>query len=159
MSKTAILSFRGFSAYRLLLGLIAVAFFSGVAPLEGCQRGEEAIRTALAERETIWTREISTLEAQRTALKQRCDGYRGPPDSTNSPFRVRASLDGVGQSIIDVDGQMRQIRPRIEQAIGKGADAAQKALDLENVQMDEYFRAVRADLSSAGKELDSFASN
>jgi hypothetical protein len=69
-------------------------------------------------------------------------------------MRLRAALDGATQSLVDVEGQMRQVGPRIEQAIGEGGDVAEKALDEETSRMTAYLQGVAADLASVGRQLD-----
>lgn len=120
-----------------------------LAVTAGCERDGGAIRAALASRQAEWQREIQSLKAQQSALSERY-----VPGSSTAALRVHAAIDGVAQSIADVEAQARQISPRVEVAIGRGGEAGEKALDEESARMRDYLQALATDVASAGRQLD-----
>jgi ABC-type transporter Mla subunit MlaD len=126
----------------------------------GCKREADGIRDALGVREASWGRQLAALRAEHVALKSRV-GNAPAMAETLAPAqrRVRIACDGVGQSLSDVETQVRQVRPRVEQAVNVGADAAKKTLDEASNQMNGYFEALAADLVAANRELDSLGRN
>jgi hypothetical protein len=72
---------------------------------------------------------------------------------------MRATVGGARQSIADVEGQLRQAEGRIEQAIGRGGAAGQKALDDESVLARDYLQSLGAQIAATGRQLDEFAQN
>jgi hypothetical protein len=139
---------RGVIRGRARAGLLIVVLVSGWA-LGGCQGNGEQIRATLAAREASWQREIDTLKSQKVSLRSRVDGQ--PPGP--AVRRARTTIGGIGQSLVDVEIQMRQIGPRVEKAISAGSDDASKALEEESGRMNGYLEALEGDLTSAEQEL------
>jgi hypothetical protein len=132
----------------VMLSLVAA---SSLLTIASCQRDEDTIREALSAREASWKSNVDTLKAEKEAFRRRLSGAAGA-----GPARVRvgATIDGLGQSIADVEAQMRQVRPRVERTLTRGGDAAQKVLDDETGRMNEYLQHLATDLTAAGRELD-----
>ncbi len=120
----------------------------------GCERDADSVRTALALRQDSWARQLESIKAQHSALTERFQ--RQPAsraDVSPAVLRMRARLDGARQSLADVEIQRRQIDQRIEQALSRGGDAAEKALEEVIAVMNGYFEGLTADLTAAGSEL------
>jgi hypothetical protein len=138
---------------RILLGALAVWAW-------GCQSNGDAVRAELVAQQGSWGRELAALKVKHGALKQRFNDLISTPGALTgaSPMetRMRVTLDGAGQSLVDVEGQVRQVGPRVEEAIGKGREAGERALASERGRLTAELQALSADLTTAGKELDEF---
>ena len=56
----------------------------------------------------------------------------------------------------DVEIQAREIRPRIEEALSRGRDEAERAMERETIRMSGYFQALSGDLQSVALAVDGF---
>jgi hypothetical protein len=135
----------------VLLLLVGLAILPGA-----CRSSDDVIRAALAAETAGWQRELRTLADRHAALAVRVPppGREGPGDR-----RLRATLDGFRQSMADVNGQMRQIAPRVEQALKQTPATAQTTLEKEAALMDSYLRGLAADLNSAEQQSDLLAAD
>ena len=148
-AKTSRMNFGAVFA-RLLTGPgIVIACWAAIASI-GCHGNADAIRAELAARRASWQRELGTLKSQQGGLRARLEGQLAGEGSQRS---VRAAVGGIGQSLVDVETQMRQVDPRVEQAIERGEDAS-KILEEECARMDGYLQALAAGVKSASDELD-----
>jgi hypothetical protein len=141
-------------------GILIACIVCIASALVGCKRDADGIRDALGIREASWTRQLAALRAEHVSLRSRV-GNAPATVETLAPAqrRVRIACDGVGQSLTDVETQVQQVRPRVEQAVSVGGDAARKALDEASSQMNGYFEALAADLVAANRELDDLGQN
>jgi hypothetical protein len=133
-----------------------LAIVACLATMSGCQGGSDSIRATLAAQEASWQRDMRALKAQHAALRERFERQAAVAPGGS---RVRTTLKGLGQSLVDVEIQMREAGPRVEQALGRGGDEATKLLDQENLQINGYLQALAANLTSAGQQLDEFGRN
>jgi hypothetical protein len=138
---------------RSVAGILSIAALASAA---GCQRDVDTVRAELTEKQAVWQREIGTFKAQHAAIAERFarQPMAAPDKETPAVTRMRATLQGVAQSLIDVEMQSRQVGARVEQAVARGGDAAQKALDEDGARMNEYFQALAGDLAATGRALD-----
>ena len=125
----------------------------------GCERDIDSVRAELAAKQAVWQRELGTIKAQRGALAERL--ARQPMATASAKeapaiTRMRATLDGLAQSLVDVEIQMRQLSSRLENAPRRGGDALQKALDEDSARMTDYFQALAGNVAAAGRALDDF---
>jgi hypothetical protein len=125
--------------------LVALMCFLG----GGCRNNADTARMALAARQASWDRELALLRAQQAALRDRL----GRQASAGAERSVRAALDGVGQSLVDVENQMQQMEPRLEQVIDHGGDTNER-VEQDCALMDGYLQALAANLTSAGTQVD-----
>jgi chromosome segregation ATPase len=136
----------------------AIVCFAALAT--GCQRNGDAVRMALDARQTSWQRQMASLREQYSALNERLDHQPAAMFSSSAAQkRLRATVGGIGQSLVDVDVQMRQIAPQVEGAIAYGKDEADRALEDATARMNDYLQSLSAGLASAGKELDDLTRN
>ena len=117
----------------------------------GCQNNADAIRASLSVRETGWRHQLDALESGHAALEARLPAGAGADPELQ---RVRATVGGMGQSLVDVEGQLRQIGPLLDKAIARGGDEGGKALEAETAKMDGYLESLAGDLTAAGHEID-----
>jgi hypothetical protein len=132
---------------RLCARGVVLAVFGCAIALGSCQGGADSVRASLAAQQSSWQREIGTLKNQRAALQARVLGQGIPAR------RAQTMLTGLGQSIADVEVQIRQAGPRVERAIDRNADAS-KALEEEAGRIGSYLQGLSADLTSVARELD-----
>ena len=140
---------------RSVLGIATIAVLASAA---GCQRDVDTVRAELTAKQAVWQRQIGTLKAQHAAIAERFArqpmAAAAPDKETPAVTRMRATLQGVAQALIDVEMQSRQVGARVDQAVARGGDAAQKALDEDGVRMNEYFEALTGDVAATGRALD-----
>lgn len=140
--------------FKSVLGVIGIATLVWAA---GCERDVETVRAELAAKQASWQRGIEAFKAQHAAIGERL--ARQPMAAAagwNTPAvkRMRLTLDGFAQSLVDVEIQMRQVGSRVEQALGRGRDAAHKALDEDGERMNGYLQALADNLAATGRALD-----
>jgi hypothetical protein len=134
-------------AVQLLVCILALA--------TGCERGADDVYAALSAREAGWHRSVTALRDQRVALTQRFEAQpKTGPERNAAARQLRVTLAGAAQSLNDVDIQVRQVRPRIEEALTRGSGEAERALERETQRMDGYFQALSGDLTSAARAVD-----
>jgi hypothetical protein len=139
-----------------ILRVVAAAALLSAA---GCERDIESVRAELAVRQAVWQRELGTIRAQRGALAERLARQpRAVASAKEAPAitRMRATLDGLAQSLVDVEIQMRQVVSRLENAPRHGGDDLQKALDEDSARMAAYLQALTGNLAAASRALDDF---
>ena len=126
-----------------------------LASVVGCDRGGEASRAVLAERRASWTREIAGLKAQHEVLATRLEGRPGAgAGATASERRMRAVLDGARQSIADVESQFAQAEGRVDQAIRRGSQAGERALEEESARARSHLQALGQQLGEVARQAD-----
>src|SRR5688572_11595902 len=89
-----------------------------------CHRDVEAIRAAVLAREAGWNRQLATISSEQSALAARFEHRLGAPTAKEGSPRaaqIGAMLAGARQSVIDVAIQVRQVGPRVEQALRHGS--------------------------------------
>src|SRR5262245_24744623 len=100
--------------------IFAVSLVLTFAALASCQRDVEQFRAELATRQASWNSRLATIRTEQEGLKERFGRGIGAPNgsraSSSAGLRTRATIDGLGQSITDVEIQMRQVGPRLDQA-------------------------------------------
>jgi hypothetical protein len=131
---------------------------AALAVAVGCSRDAESLRAELAAKQAVWQRELGAFKAQHTAMAERLARQKKAVAGTDAPpiVRMRATLNGVAQSLLDVEIQMRQAAARLDQALTRGGDAAQKALAEDIARMDGYVQALAGDMVATGRALDDF---
>jgi len=146
----------GQASTRILAAALATAIVPAVGA--GCERSAEASRALVAARQASWTRQLARIKAEHVGLKERFGREITSPVGTTNPsaLRARATLDGLGQSIADVEIQMRQVGGRVEAAIARGGDEAEKALDDESARMNGHLQALVADLAAVSRQMNGF---
>jgi len=72
-------------------------------------------------------------------------------------MRARAVVDGTRQSITDVESQLAQAEGRMEQAVRRGGDAGERAIEEESVKARGYLQALGEELVEATQQLDQFS--
>jgi uncharacterized protein involved in exopolysaccharide biosynthesis len=125
----------------------------------GCQRDADSMRAQLAQEQGTWARELDALRARQDVLEQR---FRSQPTAVPSVpggvsaphVRVRAILDGSRQSLADVDLQIRQAGSRLEPALSRGGEAADKAIADERERIAGLLRRLSEQLVTVSGELD-----
>jgi len=137
--------------------LAGLCFIVALIVTGGCDRSADASRTLIAGLRASWTREIAGLKSQHLALVARL-GSRGT-DSSDGPaaMRARAVVDGTRQSITDVESQLAQAEGRMEQAVRRGGDAGERAIEEESVKARGYLQALGEELVEATQQLDQFS--
>lgn len=137
---------------------IGVVFVTGLAA--GCERDGESLRAQLAARQASWEQQIGAIKAQHAALKERFErkiaAANAPEATSPAAMRMRVVVDGTRQSLVDVEMQMRQVGPRLEEEIRRGGDAAEKLLEAETGRMNDYLQGMAADIGALGRGLDDF---
>jgi len=68
-------------------------------------------------------------------------------------------LDGARQSIADVEIQLAQAANRVEQAIRRGGQAGEQAIDEESIRARGYLQGLGDQLSTAARQLDVLATS
>jgi len=130
-----------------LAGLVLL----GLAATTGCNGNASALRATLAAREASWHQQLGALRAQHAALHARLDGLaRGAAAARTA----RATVAGIGQSLVDVEAQSRQASARIDQSIDRGGEAGEKALEEEGGLIDGYLQSLASGVASASADLD-----
>jgi hypothetical protein len=137
-------------------GLLLLLLAGLAAATGACERPDDSIHAALAAKTAGWQRELRSLSDQRGALAQRLPGSGREAAADR---RLRATLNGFQQSVADVDGQMRQIAPRVDEVLKRRPQEARAALEKETALMDSYLRGLAADLTSARQQIDLLATN
>lgn len=125
----------------------------------GCEQGADFLRASLAQRRDSWSRELSGLKEQQAALAARLDERLGTSRGGPAAMRTRAVLDGARQSIVDVDNQLQQAGTRLEQAIRRGGDSGEKALDDESALARGYLQGLGQQLGAVAQQVDGLAQN
>jgi hypothetical protein len=140
--------------------VVSIAVVGIVWLAAGCERDGESLRAQLSAHQASWERQLSTIKPQHAALKQRFERKTaapgGPEGMSPAARRLRAVLDGNAQSLVDVEIQIRQVGPRLEEALRRGGDEAQKVLEGDSGRMNEYLQALVADIGVLGRGLDDF---
>jgi hypothetical protein len=122
--------------------------------LSACDREGDGVRAAATEREASWSRRLIVLKAERSALLERARPVIGAAQPQSAGVqRLRAVVDGSGQSLVDVEMQVKQVRARVELALADGTAAGQRTLDEASVQMNGYLDALAADLSATERQV------
>lgn len=120
----------------------------------GCERSAEASRALAAERRASWSRELGGIKEQHAALVARL-GQRGTdPNCSPATRRTRAVLDGLRQSITDVESQFAQAEPRMEQVLRRGGDVGQRSLDDESARARSYLQALGEQLVATAQQIE-----
>jgi len=135
---------------RVAGAVLAAALIAGT----GCERNTEAARALIAERRASWAREIAGIKEQHAALAARLGARGAGAIDRPADQRMHAVLDGARQSIVDVESQLSQAQTRMEQAIRRGGEAGQRAIDEESVKARGYMQALGEQLVTAAKQLD-----
>jgi len=138
-------------------GIFRVVAVAALLSAAGCERDVDSARADLAVRQAAWQRELATIKAQHAVLAERL--ARQPmaaaaAKETPAVTRMRATLGGLAQSLVDVEIQMRQVGSRLENASSRGGDALQKALAEDSARMTDYFQALAGDVAATGRALD-----
>ena len=137
-----------------LLPIVAIV----LAWVAGCERGGEASRAVLAERRASWAREIAGLKSQHEVLAARLEGRPGAgAGASAADRRMRAVLDGTRQSIADVESQFAQAGGRVDQAIGRGSQAGERALEEESSRARSYLQKLGEQLGAVARQVDEHA--
>jgi hypothetical protein len=139
-------------AFRVCVAVIGIA-------LAGCQHDVERLRLELTARQASWDRQLGTIKAEHASLKERFGreiGNTGVAATNPAALRARATIDGLRQSIADVEIQARQVGPRLEEATTHGSDAAEKLLEQESARMNGTFQALVADLAATTQQVNDF---
>lgn len=122
----------------------------------GCDQSAEVSRAVLAQRRDLWSRELARLRERHAALAARLDDQFGAARGAEE-MRTRAVLDGARQSIVDIEKHLRQAETRIEQAIRRGGDSGEKAIDQESALAREYLQGLDEQLGTAARQIDLLA--
>jgi hypothetical protein len=137
--------------------LIAAALVAGLACAVGCERTSEASRAALAERRESWSREIGGCNGQYAALEARLAGGAGTASRGGvAERRVRAVLEGTRQSIADVEIQLGQAAGRAEQAISRGREEGERAIETEGVNARASLQALNEQIGRTARQVDDY---
>jgi hypothetical protein len=137
-----------------VLGVVAGWLLSAVA---GCQADRDGINAALSAREADWQRNVGSLRGQQVALTRRFEGRpTSAPDAVAAGQQLRVVLAGAAQSLNDVEIHARQVRPFVEEALSRGGDEAERALESETARMNRYFQVLSETMGSAAQTLDDF---
>jgi hypothetical protein len=142
------------------MSIAALVAAFAFAPL-GCQRDAETARALLRTQQASWERGLGSLKEQQAALKERFERQPPPPatapgDVSPTAMRMRAILDGGRQSLVDIESQIRQVPDRLEPAMGRGPEVAEKALEQESARINDYLKSMSDQLALAGRELDGY---
>jgi hypothetical protein len=137
--------------------VVVCACLGTLSVLTGCERGADGVHAALSARQSGWHRDLENVKAQVAGLR-----HRFPATATAlapQTLRIRAVLDGADQSVADIDRQATEVAASVDAASLHGASAGEQALEEGSTRMNEYLRALAADVAAAGRQVDEFDTN
>jgi hypothetical protein len=136
-------------------GIVGLVLLTGVAL--GCDR-TEAARAALKERDADWASRLGQLRTRQAELAaRRPDPGHQPADIRTQArlLRAQASIEGIRQTLADLDSRRRESVTTVESALAAGAEDPERVLDQASTQMNELLALGAEELASAERELAS----
>ena len=153
-------------AYRNRLAFVAARFISGgalcaiiVSPVGACVRPDEEARQVLGRQESEWRRQVQDLRSKDVSLASRLKvvsirAAGGSAEANLTARRLRAVLNGVDQSLADIDLQLRQTEGRLDGALKAGGNNALQAIDAEDKRMGALVRTMNEHLENLVRQMD-----
>lgn len=135
---------------------------SSALMMGGCQGGADGVRVELSTQQASWRRELDTLRAQQTSLRERFGRQRPAVTAAIGPSgqavaaRLQAALDGAAQSVVDLESQARQAAEQVETALATGAEQGRHALDGARERVNPQVAALSSDVTALIAEVDNF---
>jgi hypothetical protein len=115
----------------------AVAVLSLALGIFGCDRTAE-LEAALDGHRADWARGIAALRMRHSATMGQFNSHPTPPTDSGSyarHARARAIVLGTNQSLSDLDNAAIQAAQRVEAAIRRDTEAAERALEEGNANI------------------------
>ena len=126
----------------LKVGLRTVISLTCAMAVSGCARSNE-LRSALDVQRGNWSRRVSALQVRVSDLEARLNALPAEPKGGDGTVRVqrvrlRASVTGARQTLIDIQSHAADGARDVDAAIRQGHDEGEQALHALAARMNEF---------------------